>query len=63
MTDFKPISYPMRTSQPLSLDDDPLLSDPTPYRQTVEALQYVTLSRPNIAFAVNKVYQFMHAPT
>ncbi|KAJ0683370.1 putative RNA-directed DNA polymerase [Helianthus annuus] len=33
------------------------------YRQTVGALQYATLSRPDIAFAVNKVCQFMHAPT
>ncbi|GKE98728.1 uncharacterized mitochondrial protein-like protein, partial [Tanacetum coccineum] len=27
------------------------------------SLQYVTLSRPDIAFAVNKVCQYMHAPT
>lgn len=26
------------------------------------ALQYVTVIRPDIAFAVNKVCQFMHAP-
>ncbi|GKD31683.1 gag/pol polyprotein [Tanacetum coccineum] len=29
----------------------------------VGALQYVTLSRPDIAFAVEKVCQYMHAPT
>jgi len=25
-------------------------------------LQYLTFTRPNICFAVNRVYQFMHAP-
>ena len=29
----------------------------------VGALQYVTLSRPDITFAVNIVCQFMHSPT
>ena len=33
------------------------------YRQLVGALQYVTLSRPDITYAVNKVCQFMHSPT
>ena len=27
------------------------------------ALQYLTFTRPNICFAVNRVCQFMHAPT
>ncbi|GJZ73000.1 putative RNA-directed DNA polymerase [Tanacetum coccineum] len=31
--------------------------------RVVGSLQYVTLSRPDIVFAVNKVCQFMHAPT
>jgi histone deacetylase 1/2 len=29
----------------------------------VGALQYLTFTRPNICFAVNRVCQFMHAPT
>ncbi|GKA77945.1 putative RNA-directed DNA polymerase [Tanacetum coccineum] len=55
------VSSPMVTSSSLSLDD--AFSNPVKYRQVVGSLQYVTLSRPDIAFAVNKVCQFMHAPT
>lgn len=54
---------PMSSSSSLSLAYNPAFSDPVKYRQVVGALQYVTLSRPDIAFVVNKVCQFMHAPT
>ncbi|XP_021996419.1 uncharacterized mitochondrial protein AtMg00810-like [Helianthus annuus] len=63
LADCKPVSSPMSTSHVFLLDDSPLLDDPSRYRQTVGALQYATLTRPDIAFAVNKVCQFMHAPT
>lgn len=33
------------------------------YRSIVGALQYVALTRPDICFAVNKVYQFLQTPT
>jgi len=32
------------------------------YRSTVGALQYVTITRPEIAYSVNKVSQFMQNP-
>ena len=39
-----------------------LFQDPTLYRSVVGALQYVTLTRPEISFAVNKVSRFMAKP-
>jgi hypothetical protein len=33
------------------------------YRSTVGALQYLTLTRPNLSFVVNKVCQFLFKPT
>lgn len=39
------------------------LKDPTVYRSIVGALQYLTSSRPDIAYAVNTVCQFMTSPT
>ncbi|GJT74228.1 putative RNA-directed DNA polymerase [Tanacetum coccineum] len=58
-----PVPSPMVTSSSLSLNDNTAFSNPVKYRQVVGSLQYATLSRPNIAFAVNKVCQYMHAPT
>lgn len=40
-----------------------LFSDPTFYRSFIGALQYLTITRSNLAYAVNIVYQYMHAPT
>ncbi|KAM2731468.1 hypothetical protein EV2_035124 [Malus domestica] len=40
----------------------PLLSNPTEYRSIVGGLQYLTWTRPDLAFAVNQICQFMHAP-
>ncbi|KAH1115377.1 hypothetical protein J1N35_008755 [Gossypium stocksii] len=42
-----------------SLVDTPL-DDGTTYRQVVGGIQYLCLTRPDIAFVVNKVSQYMH---
>ncbi|WMV30838.1 hypothetical protein MTR67_024223 [Solanum verrucosum] len=47
----------------LHVGDSPLFDDPTLYRTIVGALQYVTLTRPDLAFVVNKVCQFMDSPS
>jgi histone deacetylase 1/2 len=56
---------PLSSSETLSLvQGDPLgPEDSTQYRSIVGALQYLTLTRPDISFSVNKVCQFLHAPT
>ncbi|KAA3476907.1 Retrovirus-related Pol polyprotein from transposon TNT 1-94 [Gossypium australe] len=38
------------------------LGDGTFYRQIVGSFQYLCLTRPDIAFAINKVSQYMHQP-
>ena len=65
MTECKSVSTPLSTSEKLSLHEGSLLGqdDATRYRSIVGALQYLTLTRPDIAFSVNKVCQFLHAPT
>ncbi|KAJ9553489.1 hypothetical protein OSB04_017534 [Centaurea solstitialis] len=63
LSNAKLVSSPMTTNANLALGDSATLADPVKYRQIVGALQYVTLSRPDITFAVNKVCQFMHSPT
>jgi histone deacetylase 1/2 len=61
----KTVDTTLSVSDKLSLTDGELLSgdDSTHYRSIVGALQYITLTRPNIAFSVNKVCQFLLAPT
>ncbi|GJT77266.1 retrovirus-related pol polyprotein from transposon TNT 1-94 [Tanacetum coccineum] len=63
LSNCNPVSSPMVTSSSLSLNDSTAFSNLVKYRQVVGSLQYVPLSRPGMAFAVNKVCQYMHAPT
>jgi hypothetical protein len=46
-------------------DDSPSLGDDdaTTYHSVVGGLQYLTLTRPDLSFAVNRVCQFLHSPT
>ena len=46
----------------LHMDGIDSFSDPTLYRSMVGALQYATITHPDIAYAVNKLCQFMHSP-
>lgn len=59
----KPIATPMSSSQSLTLLSGDALPDPSEYHATVGSLQYLGLTRPDIAFAVNRFSQFMHKPT
>lgn len=57
----KPISTPLAPGELLQLLGTPY-SDPTHYR-LVGALQYLTISRPNLSYVVNTVSQFQADPT
>ena len=65
MKGCKTSSTPLSTSEKLSLYDGVMLGteDSTRYRSIIGALQYLTLTRPDISYSVNKVCQFLHAPT
>ena len=63
LADCKPIVTPMTTSHTLFVFDGSILADPSQYRNIVGALQYCTITRPDISFSVNKPCQFMQSPT
>jgi hypothetical protein len=65
MMNCKPVSTPMTVSGKLSAHDGVILQpqDVTKYRSVVGALQYLTLTRPDLLFPVNKVCQFLYQPT
>jgi histone deacetylase 1/2 len=52
-----PVETPISTSERLSVTEGSVLGeeDSTNYRSVVGALQYLTLTRPDLSFAVNKV--------
>jgi hypothetical protein len=58
----KPANTPMETNTKLRLEDDELLSDIGQYQKLVGKLICLTITRPDISFAVSMVSQFMHAP-
>jgi len=62
MAEAQPISSPMASSCKLIKTASDLFSDPTLYRSVVGALQYLTITRPEISYSVNKVCQFMANP-
>ena len=59
----KPCSTQVPTGSKLSFHDGDTLSNPSSYRQVVGALQYLTMTRPDLTYAVNQACQFMHSPT
>jgi len=46
----------------LDMQSTRLFSNSTRFCQIISALQYLTFTRPDICYAVNKACQFMHAP-
>jgi hypothetical protein len=63
MEDSKPASTPCASREKLSRFIGDPLADPTAYHHVVGALQYCTLTQLDIAYIVNQLCQFLHAPT
>ncbi|CAL9029103.1 unnamed protein product [Prunus brigantina] len=62
LLDCKPCLTPCHPNHKLLKDGSLPYSDPAHYRSIVGALQYLTFTRPDIAYAVHQVCQFMHTP-
>ena len=65
MSSCNSVNTPLPVSEKLSVTSGHLLGpkDSTRYRSIVGALQYLTLTHPDISFSINKVCQFLHSPT
>jgi hypothetical protein len=63
MLGSKPAHSPCSSTSKLSKYDGEPFLDPLEYRSVVGALQYYTLTRPNLSFAINKLCQHLQAPT
>jgi hypothetical protein len=62
LTDSKAARIPLETNiKLLAIDGEPL-SEATLYMQFVGSLIYLTITRPDISYAVHLVSQFMSAP-
>lgn len=58
----KPAKFPMEQHLKLNSIDGDLLKDPTYYRRIVGKLIYLTITRPEITYAVSTLSQFMQQP-
>ena len=63
LTDNKTVDTPIEVNAKYSSSDGLPLSDPTLYRTVVGSLVYLTITRPDIAYAVHVVSQFVASPT
>eukprot|EP00268_Persea_americana_P067870 TRINITY_DN9389_c0_g1_i18.p1 TRINITY_DN9389_c0_g1~~TRINITY_DN9389_c0_g1_i18.p1 ORF type:complete len:262 (-),score=26.33 TRINITY_DN9389_c0_g1_i18:484-1269(-) len=57
-----PVNTPVEVNVKLQQDSGDPLFDPTLYRRLVGSLIYLTITRPDISYAVNLVSQFMTDP-
>jgi hypothetical protein len=62
MVDCKPVSTPVDTQAKVSAESGPPIADPTHFRSLVGALQYLTFTRPDIAYVVQQICLHMHDP-
>nr|GEW03957.1 putative ribonuclease H-like domain-containing protein [Tanacetum cinerariifolium] len=62
MIDCKPVDTPMMVNQKLYMEEKAKLADKGRYQWIVGKLIYLSHTRPDIAYAVGVVSQFMHQP-
>ncbi|KAL5542134.1 hypothetical protein UlMin_009844 [Ulmus minor] len=55
----KPINTPMEVNLKLSKDEGDLLEDPASYRRLIGKLLYLTITRPDLSYSMNKLSQFL----
>ncbi|XP_031252284.1 uncharacterized protein LOC116110205 [Pistacia vera] len=63
MKDSKPCPTRMATGVKLRKENSEMFDQPTLYRSIIGDLQYLILSRLDLAFSVNKLSQFLQSPT
>jgi hypothetical protein len=62
MLDCRPVSTPVDTRAKLSADAGDPVADASEYRSIVGGLQYLTMTRPDLSYAVQQACLHMHAP-
>jgi hypothetical protein len=62
MVDCKPVSTPVDTQAKVSAESRPPVTDLTHFRSVAGALQYLTFTRPDIAYAIQQICLHMHDP-
>ena len=62
MSECHSTATPVDARTKLSATEGAALADPSKYRRLAGALQYLTLTRPDLAYAIQQVYLFMHGP-
>nr|KYP66595.1 hypothetical protein KK1_012892 [Cajanus cajan] len=62
MQDAKSVKTPLAPGCKFQSAGTEVAEDPRLYRSVVGALQYLTITRPDLAFTVNKLCQYMHRP-
>ncbi|WRX07691.1 Reverse transcriptase [Theobroma cacao] len=62
LTSCKPANFPMEQQHKLSLDFGEIYVDPEHYHCLIGRLLYLTITHPNINYAMHYLSQFMDAP-
>lgn len=58
----KPVAFPLETGHKLALSKSTVLENPEEYRRLVGRLIYLAVTRPDLAFCVHLLAQFMQTP-